>query len=154
MLSPSEINIAALPSVSLNERSLLPSRAGIYFAIASDHSVQYIGKSINLQSRWQQHHRFKQLQNKGPIKLAWLDCPSELLDGVEAALIDYFQPCLNGKSIEACGSRKTAAVYLGQGLKERLERLAAARNRSVSNLLETLAKEEIEKAVKAGEIDA
>lgn len=45
-------------------------------------------------------------------------------------------------------------VYLSETLKTQLEKLAAARNRSVSNLLETLAKEEVEKAVKSGEIDA
>ncbi|MBD2123615.1 GIY-YIG nuclease family protein [Trichocoleus sp. FACHB-262] len=77
MLRPSEIDVAALPSVALNERSLSLNIAGIYFAIASDNSIQCIGKSVNLQLRWQQHHRFKQLQSKGPIKLAWLDCPIE-----------------------------------------------------------------------------
>ncbi|MEP0873180.1 ribbon-helix-helix protein, CopG family [Trichocoleus desertorum AS-A10] len=45
-------------------------------------------------------------------------------------------------------------VYLSETLKTKLERLAAKRNRSVSNLLETLAKEEVERAESTGEIEA
>lgn len=45
--------------------------------------------------------------------------------------------------------RPRVVVYLTDELKDDLERLAFKRNRSVSNLLETLAKEEVEKA-KAG----
>jgi len=45
-------------------------------------------------------------------------------------------------------------VYLSETLKTKLERLAAKRNRSVSNLLETLAKEEVERAENTGEIEA
>jgi predicted transcriptional regulator len=43
-------------------------------------------------------------------------------------------------------------VYLTDELKNDLEALASKRNRSVSNLLETLAKEEVEKAKVAGEL--
>lgn len=43
-------------------------------------------------------------------------------------------------------------VYLSKELKADLEALAEKRNRSVSNLLETLAKEEVERAKERGEI--
>lgn len=43
-------------------------------------------------------------------------------------------------------------VYLSPELKQALESLAEKRNRSVSNLLETLAKKEVEQAQKDGEI--
>lgn len=43
-------------------------------------------------------------------------------------------------------------VYLTKELKADLESLAEKRNRSVSNLLETLAKEEVEQAKRRGEI--
>jgi len=43
-------------------------------------------------------------------------------------------------------------VYLDASLKERLEALADKRNRSISNLLETLAKQEIEEAQESGEL--
>ena len=44
-------------------------------------------------------------------------------------------------------------VYLSEELRNKLERLAESRNRSVSNLLETLTKREIEQAEAAGEIN-
>ena len=43
-------------------------------------------------------------------------------------------------------------VYLTPELKAELEALAEKRNRSVSNLLETLAKNEVENAKAAGEM--
>jgi predicted transcriptional regulator len=43
-------------------------------------------------------------------------------------------------------------VYLDESLKELLELLADKRNRSVSNLLETLAKQEVEQAKQRGEL--
>lgn len=43
-------------------------------------------------------------------------------------------------------------VYLDESLKELLELLADKRNRSVSNLLETLAKQEVEQAQARGEL--
>lgn len=43
-------------------------------------------------------------------------------------------------------------VYLDESLKELLELLADKRNRSVSNLLETLAKQEVEQARIRGEL--
>ncbi len=44
-------------------------------------------------------------------------------------------------------------VYLDEPLKRLLEDLADKRNRSVSNLLETLAKQEVEQAKVNGELD-
>lgn len=43
-------------------------------------------------------------------------------------------------------------VYLDESLKQMVEDLADKRNRSVSNLLETLAKEEVEQAKARGEL--
>lgn len=44
-------------------------------------------------------------------------------------------------------------VYLDESLKQVLEDLADRRNRSVSNLLETLAKREVEQAQASGELN-
>lgn len=43
-------------------------------------------------------------------------------------------------------------VYLSPELKAKLEALASKRNRSVSNLLETVAKEVVEQAEESGEL--
>ena len=45
-------------------------------------------------------------------------------------------------------------VYLDESLKDLLEALADKRNRSVSNLLETLAKQEVEQAKVSGELNS
>ncbi len=96
MISPSTINPLTLPSVPLEQRSLLPQIPCIYFAIDSEGVVQYIGQSGNLQLRWEYHHRQKQLELIDGIAIAWLTIDSpELLIEIEAALINWFNPPLN-----------------------------------------------------------
>lgn len=57
---------------------------------------------------------------------------------------------ISGQSV---GTKKPrVVVYLDESTKELLELLADKRNRSVSNLLETLAKQEIEQAKQKGEL--
>jgi len=53
---------------------------------------------------------------------------------------------------EVATSKAKVFAYVEPELKEKLERLAERRNRSVSNLLETLIREEIEQAEKEKEI--
>jgi hypothetical protein len=148
MISFPEVDIATLPFVTLADRTLLPNTSGIYFAIASDNSIQYIGKSINLWSRWQQHHRLKQLQQLTEIRIAWLECPSELLDSVEAALIQHLQPQLNGQALPENGSkvgrpkriRLTERVNykLDAGIRAMLTRIAARQGRNEGAQVEQL----------------
>lgn len=96
-MNPSEIDLLTLPSLSLEQRSQLPNTCCIYFAIDSQDIVQYIGRSLDLQQRWTQHHRQCQLQNMDGVRIAWLtvDAP-ELLPEIEKALISWFAPRLNG----------------------------------------------------------
>lgn len=56
----------------------------------------------------------------------------------------------SGQSVAT--KKPRVVVYLDESLKELLELLADKRNRSVSNLLETLAKQEIEQAKQKGEL--
>jgi CopG-like RHH_1 or ribbon-helix-helix domain, RHH_5 len=49
-------------------------------------------------------------------------------------------------------SKKRISLYLGDGLKEELERLAQTRYRSLSNLIEVMCKKEIEQAIESGEL--
>lgn len=57
---------------------------------------------------------------------------------------------ISGQSV---GTKKLrVVVYLDESTKELLELLAGKRNRSVSNLLETLAKQEVEQAKAKGEL--
>ncbi len=57
---------------------------------------------------------------------------------------------ISGQSVVT--KKPRVVVYLDESLKELLELLADKRNRSVSNLLETLAKQEVEQAKQRGEL--
>jgi hypothetical protein len=57
-ITPEQINLSTLPSVSLDCRKDLPECPGIYFAVDSAGTVQYIGRSNNIRQRWSQHHRY------------------------------------------------------------------------------------------------
>ncbi|MDF5718021.1 MAG: GIY-YIG nuclease family protein [Rhizonema sp. NSF051] len=96
MINPSDIKLETLPWLPLEEKSAFPKRSSIYFAIDSLGSIQYIGRTINVRTRWGNHHKYNELNAIGNIKIAYLfvDLP-ELLPEIERALIEYFQPSLN-----------------------------------------------------------
>lgn len=96
MLNPSEINLSSLPWLPLDAKSAFPKNPAIYFAIDSQGTVQYIGRSINPKSRWANHHKYKHLEAIGSIKIVYLfvDSPN-LLPEIESALILWFDPPLN-----------------------------------------------------------
>lgn len=149
-MNPTTINPLVLPSLSLANRSALPSCPAIYFALENDR-VLYVGRSCNLQQRWITHHRYSQLKGFNNVRIAWLECSDpSLLPEIEAALIEYFQPELNTTRVATKLPR--VVFHVPEELKERLEQLANKRRRSVSNLVRTLVEEAIEKAEKKGEI--
>ncbi len=93
------INPLTLPSLPLTARRDLPDTPAIYFALASDSTVLYIGKARRLSARWHStaHHRHTQLSAYSDIRIAWLSVSDAgLLDGIERACIEHFQPPLNG----------------------------------------------------------
>jgi len=136
------INPLALPSLSLNERAALPDEPAIYFALAGDATVLYIGKARRLAERWKstQHHRYAQLSEMGNIRLAWLSVSDEkLLDKIEIACIEHFKPTLN-KSLRPRRARdeddkgailrvRDAASDKGLNLNQFAQALNAARAR-------------------------
>ena len=125
MIKPSELNLSSLPSVSIENRSQLPSTPCIYFAIDALGVVQYIGRSVNPKFRWVAHHKQSTLQKIGSIKISYLfiDLP-ELLPSIEEALIEWFQPQLNlissGRGMARFASDQI--VYV-PGLSQRLQEL-------------------------------
>lgn len=96
MINPSVINPTTLPSVALEDKRLLPEVSGIYFVLA-DKEVCYIGKSGNIGGRWLKHHRKQDLKQESAVRIAYMQCPIELIDEVEVALIKLFRPRLNGR---------------------------------------------------------
>lgn len=95
MIDPQTINPLTLPSVSLNNKSQLPSTPCIYFAIDGSGVVQYIGQSANPALRWVKHHRHSLLAEMHCVRIAYLSVDADLLLRVERALIEYFEPPLN-----------------------------------------------------------
>lgn len=88
------------------------------------------------------------------VRIAWLivDAP-ELLPEIEAALIEWFNPPLNGYQPEReTVEHKGIFLYLEEQLKIELEALAKARKGSLSNLIEVLCQEAVDRAKQQGEI--
>ena len=147
-MNPAPVDLLALPSLSLADRSQLPVCPAIYFALEGDR-VLYVGRSGNLQQRWITHHRYSQLKGLNNVRIAWLECndPS-LLPEIEAALIEYFQPSLNGELIPLVARKPPRMiVYIEPELKAAAEKLAKKQRRSVSSLVCLL----LEQAVKEEE---
>jgi hypothetical protein len=150
-MNPATINPLTLPSLSLINRSALPPCPAVYFVLEGDR-VLYVGRSVNLRQRWMTHRRYKQLKAISNVRIAWLECSDpSLLPEIEAALIEYFQPSLNGELIPPQDIARIV-FHAPDEIKEKLERLAAKRTRSVSNLVRLIVEEEIAKAKKRGEL--
>jgi len=150
-VNPAPVDPFALPSLLLTDRSQLPVCPAVYFALDGDR-VLYVGRSVNLQQRWMAHRRYRQLKGISNVRIAWLECSDpSLLPEIEAALIEYFQPSLNGKLIPPQDIARIV-FHAPDEIKEKLERLAMKRLRSVSNLVRLIVEEEIAKAEKSGEL--
>ena len=103
-INPESLNVPSLPSVSLEDKKMLPKIPGIYFAIDSQGTVQYIGRSTNIRNRWKHHEKYSRLKRLNLIKLAWLEIDNVLLlNEIEQALIDWFEPPFNVSGI--CGKK-------------------------------------------------
>lgn len=95
-----QIEIATLPFLPLlSERRRLPNVAACYLVLEGE-TVIYVGRSKNLYSRWRNYHqKGKDLRSRSTqLKIAWIECSNpSLIPALETALIEYFQPELNGK---------------------------------------------------------
>jgi hypothetical protein len=92
-------------SLSLPERSQLPSEPGIYVIADAQESVWYVGQAADLKSRWsgKSHHRYPQLirtNRKRVHRIYWKLVPLALLDEREKFYIDLFTPELNGQKVK------------------------------------------------------
>lgn len=95
-INPKTLDIKTLPWLPLEEKAAFPKKSAIYFAIDSQGTVQYIGRSANVRQRWGNHHKYDVLSEIGNVKIAYLFVDAvELLPKIEAALIEWFNPPLN-----------------------------------------------------------
>jgi hypothetical protein len=147
-MNPTTINPLALPSLSLANRSALPTCPAVYFALEGDR-VLYVGRASNLQQRWTTHHRYSQLKGINNVRIAWLECSDpSLLPEIEAALIEYLQPELNGSP----SPLPRIAVYLPPEIKLGLEIGAKNNRRTVSNMAAWIIEQWVMEAKNRGEI--
>ena len=145
-----DINLDKLPSVKLEDRKELPEDSGIYFVIDSKGIVQYIGRSNNLKNRWNAHHRQNQLETFNSIQIVYLLVNDRsLLDEIEQVLIKWFEPRLNFTQVDTGNTTKKERIvfYVDQSVKDKLGEFAQDENRSLSNWLENLVLNEIQKRV-------
>lgn len=107
----SEINPNALSSVSIRDKSKLPSFSGVYFAIDSEGIVKYIGCSKNINRRFRGHNKKRDFQETGVIKIAWLEISDiSSLRKTETSLISLFKPFLNGNTLSGKGQRSIEVI--------------------------------------------
>ncbi len=134
---PSRIDLDALPWVAFDNRRGLPIHQGIYFALAADGTVLYIGKSRNIFVRWMTHHRIADLAKQEGVTISWLrfDGDVSLLDAIERACIKYFQPALNRRPVGQHGRYVRRTHWFRASLLERVRQLAEQEQRSVSRQL-------------------
>jgi hypothetical protein len=81
-------------SLSIEEKSKLPSISAIYFVFASN-KLLYVGRSVDLKQRWQNHHRYSQFKLIQDARIAWFECDSNLLPEFESSLIEFLEPDYN-----------------------------------------------------------
>lgn len=123
VVAPESINPLELPSLPLESRRELSPCPAIYFVLKGE-QVLYIGRTVNLNKRWRKHAKLRQLKSyTGHIHIAWLECNDiSLLSSIEIALINFFQPELNGHSPNP--NERIALIRRQLGLTQR--RLAEA----------------------------
>lgn len=97
------------------DRKQLPEVPCIYFAIDAVDQIQYIGRSVNPRQRWQNHHRQPQVKE---CRIAYMQCDEALLDQVEQALIEWFQPALNWTDV-AKTPRRSVTLLVGRPRRKR-----------------------------------
>lgn len=133
-VKPEAIDLAALPSLPLEQRSCFPQVSCIYFAIDSLGVIFYIGRTGNLCRRWCDHHRIGQLKQIEGIKIAWLQVSEpSLLPEIERAMIRWFTPVLNKTNIPGSeDGRNRTGINLNEAMAEKIRALAEKERRSLT----------------------
>mgnify|MGYP001792623437 CR=1 FL=1 len=143
-INPETLDIKTLPWLPLEEKAAFPKKSAIYFAIDSQGTVQYIGRSANVRQRWGNHHKYDVLSEIGNIKIAYLFVDAvELLPKIEAALIEWFKPPLNNSLSSFTNTSEKINFTCEPEDKQYLREWAAREGRTLSNLVERIVKEAI-----------
>ena len=74
------------PSVPLSQRDRLPSKPGLY-AVRWLFITWYVGKSVNLRNRWDDHHRYPQAKRLPWCRIAYCTMHKDAIHEAERRLI-------------------------------------------------------------------
>lgn len=85
-------------SVPFRSLDLLPSFAGIYFAMQDD-EVLYVGQSKNIRKRWMFHHKYNELLEFESVRIHWIRSDGRPLLQQENEWIQLCNPPLNYRKI-------------------------------------------------------
>lgn len=69
-IAPHTIKLSELPSMPLERHKALPKCAAIYIAYKHSTEILYVGRSVDLQKRWIDHHCYAQLTTIGEVQIA------------------------------------------------------------------------------------
>lgn len=95
------MNIINFDSLLLTKKGNLPTCPAVYFVLSQQKEVLYIGRADNLRNRWQNHHRFAQVNRLG-TQVVWMEVADKgELPEIERNLISAFKPLLNGTPVES-----------------------------------------------------
>jgi hypothetical protein len=153
MFDPSCVCVSDLPSVSLINRLQLPTSPCIYFAVDCQWRIQYIGRSINPQQRWLDHHRCDQLLKMESVRIAYLLADVDSLEPMERSLIDYFQPPLNRSPVvmENRNRGRKIMLTMDADVYDLLEQWAELKCIAISSFAKSILEIQVLEAEKRGE---
>lgn len=132
MIDPASLDFSSLPWLPLDARSAFPRQPAVYFAIDGQGSIQYIGISVDPKTRWNQHHRCKQLEAIGGVRIAYLFVEdAALLKPIELKLISFFDPPLNvvGREVPVSVSGRKSAERTERSPTALEEKIAICKER-------------------------
>ena len=108
------VKVNLFPSVAFEHRQDLPAVPAVYFVLAPDRAIVYIGEASDLQARWagKNHHRAPQLRG-GEYRIHWTGAPADAAarKAAEQQAIEYFRPLWNRTEIPA-DEMKEIASYI------------------------------------------
>lgn len=125
------LNFSDLPWLPLEMADTFPRKPCIYFAVDSASQVQYVGRSINANNRWKDHHKYDSLSKLKRVKIYFLVLEAEsFLAIVEDFFIKLFNPPLNIVGKLAVKSQPQPSQIQPQSDKSRISQKLAAKLKS------------------------
>lgn len=97
-----QFRLEGLPSIDLKSRQSLkslPAESGIYILGNESGLVYYVGKAINLKSRWNNHSMLKRAFGRDDVRLYYWEMPIGFITAVESFLITQLRPLWNQSGI-------------------------------------------------------